>query len=451
MTKKYFAIFSILAAVCGCAGDIPYRHKGFSEMPECRQVYEQHTDDSEVKYAKKSMESVCWDRSCEERSSYDLLFVEFDDQGWVQGTADRTGMAQDHLDALFKRLNDLRVQYKDRGLLLIVFVHGWHHNADANDGNVRNFRKYLRDTELLEGKDGRRVVGLYVGWRGESVTFPGLDMLTFWDRKNTAERVAQGSVREFFSKLDSFHDVAQDHGDTKGVRMMTIGHSFGGLVTFEALSSEFLRDAARYKPHEAEGKERPRHLARFGDLVIIVNPAFEGVRYEPVKTAGLRLPPLEKNQLPLAIVATSTADWATGKAFPAARFFNGLFESSPGEESKASRRTVGHNDRYTTHRLFLCTRDDADCWNACAESDEVAHMASITRDGIQEKEYLCDGLRLTTTPEWAPLGNPYWVVETTGDLIGDHNDIFNPNFVSFIRQMYLATITATEKKERKRE
>ena len=67
-------------------------------------------------------------------------------------------------------------------------------------------------------------------------------------------------------------------------------------------------------------------------------------------------------------------------------------------------------------------------------------MAAFSLKGVQPGAYLCDGLNLTTTAEWAPTGNPYWVVETTGDVIQDHYDIFIPNFVSFMRQMYLTVI-----------
>ncbi|OGW34254.1 MAG: hypothetical protein A2X58_03810 [Nitrospirae bacterium GWC2_56_14] len=444
-----FTSLIALLVTAGCSGDIPYRTESFSEMPECGKIYEEHSSDQKIKkYAPDSVDARCWGRAAEERAAYDLLFTEFDDQGWVQGTAGRKGIARDHHDLLFRRLNDLLAKYQDhqqyQGLMLVVFVHGWHHNAEANDGNVREFRKLLgslaQDAHLLAGKEkGRRLVGLYVGWRGESVTFPGLNYLTFWDRKNTAERVSQGSVRELFAKLDVFHDRSGDGHGSKGVRMLTIGHSFGGLVTFEALSSEFLRDAARYQD-EGEKDLRRRPLSRFGDLVIIVNPAFEGVRYEPIKVAGQRLPPLAASQPPLAIIATSTADWATGMAFPVARFFNSLFESDPKEERAANRKTVGHNDRYTTHRLSVCKTDDAECWNACAEN-EFAHMAVFSLKGVQPGEYLCNGLNLTTTKEWAPTGNPYWVVETTGDVIKDHYDMFNPYFISFVRQMYLSVAT----------
>ena len=446
MTRSLrFIPLVLLLVLFGCSRDIPYRTEGFREMPECKAIYEQHAADQRVKYSPDSIDARCWKREAEERTAYDLLFAEFDDQGWLQNTSGRTGLAQDHLDLLFRKLNDLLAHHQDQGLMLVVFVHGWHHNAGANDTNVRGFRALLgslvQDVHVLAGenKKGRRVVGLYVGWRGESVTSPGLNYLTFWDRKNTAERVSQGSVRELFAKLDAFHDRNGDDKGSKGVRMITIGHSFGGLVAFEALSSEFLRDAARYRTTGPGGGERPKQLSRFGDLVIIVNPAFEGVRYEPVKAAAQRLPPLEANQPPLAIIATSTADWATGLAFPAARFFNTLFETDPKEERIANRKTVGHNDRYTTHRLSVCKPDDADCWSACAD-DEFAHMAAFSLRDRPSGAYLCDGLTLASTKEWAPTGNPYWVVETTGDVMKDHDDIFNPYFISFVRQMYLSAI-----------
>ena len=256
MTRRLLLACAAAVALAGC-GTIPYRVDGFVDKPECRRIYDVYDDVSprNANVPEEVRASPCWLRAKEERDEYDLLVVEFDDQGWVQGTSDLTRPARDHLDAFFAELDRVYAANRDNGLSLAVFVHGWHHNADARDANVSDFRLLLRDLVIAErgrklsaapaAATGPRVVGVYVGWRGESVSVPGLRLTTFWERKNTAERVAQGSVREFFERMDFLRDRGRDRHGQRNVRMLTIAHSFGGLITFESLSSDFLRAAVR--------------------------------------------------------------------------------------------------------------------------------------------------------------------------------------------------------------
>jgi len=463
LTRLLLPSCAVAAALAGC-GTIPYRVDGLVDKPECRRIYDAYDDISprNKSVPDEVLASPCWRRAKEERDDYDLLIVEFDDQGWAQGTSDLTRPARDHLDTFFGELDRLYKANPDNGLSLVVFVHGWHHNADARDANVSDFRLLLRDlviaekgrkaSEVLSAARGPRVVGVYVGWRGESITVPGLRQATFWERKNTAERVAQGSVREFFARMDFLRDRGRDTHGERNVRMLTIGHSFGGLITFESLSSDFLRAAVR-----STGEA---YVSRLGDIVVIVNPAFEGARYEPLLVAGQRMTGVKKDQLPVAIVATSTADEATGTLFPMARRVSTIFETTPGAEGDAIVKAVGHNDRYTTHRLAVCDKDDAACASTCRMpqvrarettadirrmleqdiGDEYRLMRGIGQRGFKAREYLCNGLKLESTANWVPNANPFWVVSTTGDIMKDHNDIFNARFVSFIRQMYLGVI-----------
>lgn len=468
-------VFSTVVAVglAGC-GEIPYRKDGFAVNPDCRALYNRiddiSTDNKEISAGDRS--SPCWLRAREERDDYDLLFVEFDDQGWVRDTSNLTRPAkEDFLDTFYNQLKQLYDDNRDNGLSLVVFVHGWHHNAGAEDENVTNFRRFVRDVSVAEkimnaGKKEPRVVGIYVGWRGESITVPILRKVTFWERKNTAERVAQGSVRELFARLDFLRDrgrtgvrfdalsMKERPGDGgRNVRMLTIGHSFGGLITYEALSSEFVGAAAR-----STGDD---YVSRLGDLVVIVNPAFEGARYEPLMAAGQRIRQLKKNQLPVVIVATSRADWATRAAFPLARQFSTFLERTPGKEDDAIVYAVGHNSRYRTHWLAPCSEGDTDCASRCKGQPAVQQsakgagpsadqiraefelMKGIGSKGLSEegKDYLCSNLRLTSTENWKPEKNPFWVVSTEKQLMEGHNDIFNPLFMSFIRQMYFGVIS----------
>ncbi len=469
-----------IAVLLGGCGRIPYRTEGLASRPDCQALYDKHDDITvdNKKIPAGIVDDPCWLRAKEERNNYDLMFMEFDDQGWVQDSKGRQGKSEDYFDAFFDELGKIYDANQENGLSVVVFVHGWHHNADPRDRNVTEFRHLLRDIAIMEqgrklddaepAKSGRRVLGIYIGWRGESITVPVLNNLTFWERKNTAERVSQGSVLEFFSRMDLIRDrgrkgvpmseinIRDRKSDaTNNVRMLTIGHSFGGLITYEALGGEFIRVASRSRSGD--------YVSRLGDLVIIANPAFEGSRYEPLRLAGRRLQKFEDNQLPVIIVATSQADLATGTAFPLARRFNTLFESTPGPEGDAIVKAVGHNERYTTHQLALCDKSDEKCARTCFDEqksrssenredikadirEELKLMRSLVKTGIGKELYLCGGLQLKGTENWSPEANPFWVVSTTKDIMNGHNDIFNPNFVSFIRQMYLSVILETDRK-----
>jgi hypothetical protein len=75
---------------------------------------------------------------------------------------------------------------------------------------------------------------------------------------------------------------------------------------------------------------------------------------------------------------------------------------------------------------------------------EYDYMRRIVKNGFGTQEYLCGGLTLSSTQQWHPKDNPYWVVQTSDSVIRDHNDVFNPHFITFIRQLYLALIFARE-------
>lgn len=488
MVKRVLLAIAVALGLGGCAGSIPYRTSGYAADPKCQTLYDRYDDITPKNKVATDADrnNPCWLRAHEERDNYDLLTIEFDEQGWVQGSSDLMRPSkEDHLDKFFRQLSNIYKENQKNGLSLVLFIHGWHHNADAKDRNVTEFRWLLRDISIAEeGRTltdktgegaGPRVVGIYVGWRGESLTVPYLNEVTFWERKNTAERVAQGSVRELFSRLDYFRDRARTNGSwddlsrndrpgqgDRNVRMLTIGHSFGGLITYEALSSDFVRFAVR-----ANDKD---FVSRLGDVVVIVNPAVEGARYEALMVAGQRITALKAGQLPVVIVATSTADTATRKYFSWARTVSTLLERTPGHEGDAIVKAVGHNDRYRTHDLKLCDKDDKNCSAACSTprvtqrfsakgmdrksgedyssrlkqdiGDEFNLMRGIAEKGFEKKQYLCHGLQLEATPNQIPEKNPFWVVSTTEEIINNHNDIFNPNFVSFIRQMYLGVISA---------
>src|SRR5512135_116803 len=184
MTRVTVAwIAAQLLGLAACAGPVPYRPDGFAAAPGCAAVYKATAGPGEKIH---EPQSACWRRAIEEHGDYDLLFAEFDDQGWMPGAAaDPPADGGDYLQRLFDELQGHVDRAGKTGISLVVFVHGWHHSAAADDNNVIAFRALLKDVKKMEDAGGGRpVVGLYVGWRGDSLRVKGLDALTFWDRKN---------------------------------------------------------------------------------------------------------------------------------------------------------------------------------------------------------------------------------------------------------------------------
>jgi alpha-beta hydrolase superfamily lysophospholipase len=61
----------------------------------------------------------------------------------------------------------------------------------------------------------------------------------------TAHRVAEGSVREVLARAKALRDAVDasswpGHQDHRNTRMVTIGHSFGGLIVYSALAQYFM-------------------------------------------------------------------------------------------------------------------------------------------------------------------------------------------------------------------
>lgn len=381
----------------------------------------------------------------EEYPDYFIGFAEFDDQGWAYSNGLQLKIINQRIAA------DLaNPAYKNRDFLVLVFVHGWHHNAHDNDSNVQQFRQMVDiaanglETGIENGflKTHRRVIGIYVGWRGESVNATPFNYLTVIDRRNAAERVAKGAVRQLFANLRQQQLAAQgalgDHDPTPArMRTVVIGHSFGGLIAFSALSQAELNEltlnegeSSRYcDPHDPRGVgvQRP---ATWPDALILINPAFEASRYESfdqlMRSAGTCTPPLSPaapsaspNRLvvPHFIVVASETDHWTGKYFTIGRSVTTLFEGydrttpdATRAERNANLHSIAYVDAYRTHRLTLTT---------AAPFKAVAH-AEPTLAGT------------------APFASPVWVLMASDAIIHGHDGFLYGQLNKKDPQPYLA-------------
>ncbi len=380
---------------------------------------------------------------------YRLGFIEYSDQGLLR---DR-GQMHTVLDTYYP------IAGKD-DVLLVVFVHGWHHNAKPRDTNVDKFRELLKKLAQVESRSefSRKVLGVYIGWRGESITIPVITHSTFWDRKNTAHNVGLQGVTELLLRLEEIVNVkaAMDASVPRPLnsRLVTIGHSFGGAVLFTSLQQILADRFIDSRPDKSFSSD----ASGLGDLVVLINPAFEALRYATlydISQEGCRR--YSPGQLPKLAILTSETDYATGWAFPAGRFFSTLFErettlerhdcNGPGsankvkleiDEGEANLKTVGHFEPYITHRLNPAEKP--------SESTPVLNYHDLQKIWSQQKKssvFSFENSELQHLGKTVPH-NPYLNIQVDTRLIPNHNDIWQNEIISFLRDLIMITTTPGE-------
>ena len=340
-------------------------------------------------------------------NDFTLGFVELDDQGQFY----------DHgqVDALIKLLkNEHEPQY------ITIYIHGWHHNASDNDFNVRRFKESLK--ELKKGNPSYKVTGIYVGWRGETLSIPLLRMLTFWDRKEVSEEVGRNALLDFLLRIES----AVKPNSLSRNRLLTIGHSLGASVLFNALHQVLLQRLVQ--PENAE----PR--IGFGDLVVLINPALEAMRFATLKDAAVRFSHdfgFSHQQKPLLLIATSEADTTTKNTFAISRKFTTVFEKhhplsatqyeSITEETlsewELDNTAIGHFEQFITHRLETDSPAGED-YNCSAPPGWLTTAMS-------QKSKANSSLAPIATMQLHPLNhfdsyNPYWIIRTNKNILPSH-------------------------------
>ncbi|HEX7191392.1 MAG TPA: hypothetical protein VF381_07450 [Thermoanaerobaculia bacterium] len=417
----------------------------------------------------------------ENGKNFDIGVIEINDDGFSNEA--QTRQVLDHV----------RDHGLTEGALIVTFVHGWHHGPRVCDRDICCFRRVLDRIAAARNSKGP-VTGIYIGWRGESISAPVLNGFTFWDRKRIAQNNGRMDGAQVLLELDDMYRKARrTNGDD--ITMVTVGHSFGGALVFSAmkqlvtgsvgdilgqpsLSFEGKHPCGKLSPDDcsyrivraeedrvaaAKGGHKA-HRARMGDLVVLVNPAIEASQYQafdsdlpdtpfPTYWPTDKTKPYADDQLPVLMTVASEADQAVGVAFPIGRFFSGFHD--PRIWAHGSLHTgMGHYEPQLTHRLDY-TGDVSKL-----RSDEAALVKSnpvcqCTKNfSASELEIASNNLDLTGTDQWfgklhfALSANrdpktwdkhsPYLVVQTTGNVISEHSDIYNPVFVSFLTKYIVA-------------
>ncbi|MBW8865171.1 MAG: hypothetical protein JF609_09675 [Verrucomicrobia bacterium] len=475
----------LLAVVAGCTLNEPYRRN--LPDPDHRGV------DLDCDCNRPGVTTNCF--AVESNSVYGLGFVEFDDQGWFWSHQQWSAVKEE-----IKAENAATTN----GMTIIVFVHGWKNNSAADNGNVQMFRRAL--AKMAGTVRNRRFFGVYVGWRGLSTVSdilpPGGMELSFYERKAVAERIGhQGAATQVFTELEVMQDEFNETKPATRPRaeLVIIGHSFGGQIVYSAISqilterlilATHKKEAKTEKTEKAEDEPPPVHS--LGDLVILLNPAFEASIYENLNalaTSGQIHYP--HSQRPVLAIFTSTGDWGTGAIFPIGRFFSTLFEaarqSGPGNvwetnrmnlrknptpgEYKAIMKTVGHDGDFINFDLKYKELGKApviapsnptnadELWQLQLNLDDLnttlAHnnkrqskhetmqpyvfTGAYTNNSKQKIDYTCTlEPRAGKTNNYSyNLRNPFLNVAVDTHIMSGHNDIENPVVLNFLREFIL--------------
>jgi len=375
---------------------------------------------------------------------FHLGFIEYDDQGQLR---DREQMR--------KVLDTYSTITGTDDVIVVVFVHGWQHTAAPGDSNVESFKQLLagisRNETVASQQDKRatrKVLGVYIGWRGSSSVLPILKYLTFWNRKNTANKVGMRGVTEVLLKLAKIINVkariAMSESKPLSSRLTIIGHSFGAQVVHTALQGVL---ADRMIDTRGD-KIFQKNYKHFANMVILINPAFEALRVSTLFDMSQEdCRDYPKGNPPSLVMLTSEADKITRYVFPYIGRSLVLFESHEDinrqictedgvakitiNEFEADRTTVGHFKPYQTHKLAPLQDKNIRKSNFNYRSFKKAWVGQSFGSQLD-----FEGVKLTHLGRTHPL-NPYLNIYVDGSLIKNHNDIWGNGVTGFLRDMIL--------------
>ena len=344
---------------------------------------------------------------------------------------------------------------KTTNVIVVAFVHGWNHNAAPDDENLRDFAKSMADTRFrlidaanpesaiyrasrdnLTGTENLSVVSIYIGWRGRSLPWI-LNYATFWDRKAIAERVGEGDIREFLLRLNGLYRNQQsERRNGKSQTFMgltTFGHSFGGQVLFRAVSTEIENELiARTGAHGNSDttSSEVSDLSGFGDLVVLINPAFEAMQFERISQLSGRIR-FGKQQNPVLLVVSSAGDVARQILFPIGRQLDAIFLRPgfrPGQRALWT-QALGEYEPTRTHQIDILDKHYplTPAFDPSIYLEDACSIASLDLTNVPS----IAGVRLTPNQNHR-ANNPFIVAHASTSVVLDHSTVFETTLRKFL-------------------
>ena len=307
------------------------------------------------------------------------------------------------------------------GKMVLMYVHGWKHDASSEDEDFRHFKALLQELAEQEERAGqfRQVVGVYIGWPGSATRFPILEEFTFWGRKRAADRVAQAA---YVSKLIGAIGSIICQRDNPDDFFVAIGHSFGARVLYSATAQVLLQNLQYAHPGNKGGNYKFVHGP--ADLVVLLNPAFEAAMYTAFDSSRRWKEQFNDKQQPLLLSIATTNDWATKFFFPLGQ----VFDLEWRERQKA---TLGNYSQYTTHDLVVSPARNSPAVGVPWYDENCQGGVCLRRRADKHDDQKSSPLD--------QKGNPFIIAETGPELLDGHNGIWGSRFrdwlIGFIRTL----------------
>lgn len=249
-------------------------------------------------------------RALASSDSYTLAFLEMDAKGNATVPTQAPEL-QAHLAARKKA---------GQQNIVVVYVHGWRHDAAIRDGDAVKFRRVLGYTRAalnarcIEAGTycDAALTGIFVGWPGRLINEGFTDdrpnrgvgfrvgslsaLASFWDRYNLSCRLGSGAnchpapvaardapLRRILTEIEG--TLRLRPGNPAADKMLVLGHSLGGNMLATMLRADVEKAVSRHQPGSVM---RPP----VGDLVVLINPAssaenWTGIQRAERKRAGL--------------------------------------------------------------------------------------------------------------------------------------------------------------------
>ena len=435
LSLSAIAAGAVVLCTAGCAGNRPFR----TRLAPC------DTTPTNAACAKAAIEVT---------PEYKIGVVEFDDQGWFWDRAQLNAV-----EKIIRTEAAIGQSTNAEGIIMVLFVHGWKNNAAYDNENVEMFRAMLKELkraeEIQSGIDKhntRKIVGVYAGWRGLSAKLEPFKELSFWERKNTAHKVGHGAMTELLADLENIQKASNRaiRPDAPKTELIIVGHSFGGAAVYSAISqivTERFVDTIK----------RDRPLKPLGDVVILLNPAFEASRHYNLNELAVSISHYPESQRPVLAIFTSKGDWATHYAFPIGRFFSTAFQKNRHDKWQlaANRDAVGWFKPFITHDLVYDTNASATATRPGTLNPKNRKQGIRSQQKMQESvqnvqsqrqkwhpnaptpaEYSFDDCRLKPRSGFRP-GDPLMIVSVHKKIMSGHGDIANPVLINFLREFIL--------------
>jgi hypothetical protein len=292
-----------------------------------------------------------------------------------------------------------------RSKFVVIYVHGWKHNASKDDTDLDHFQQWIK--RLSESRsENEDVVGIYVSWPGQSIDIPIINNLTFWGRKGSADRVS--AAANFSKLLSSIVSISRARNNPNDF-IVGIGHSFGARILFSGVSPLLL--------HEVQTHHPGIRLGTYGafkgilDLTVLLNPAFEATRYTAFDSIRRWQENVHSRQQPILLSISTNNDYATQYAFPIGQVIGTRWH-------ERERTTLGNYNNYTTHRLQM------------VDSSKTANE----QQNFWFDHFCNPRICLSRSEDKRQPGNPFLVAATDASIIDGHNGVWDDLFLDWLAE-----------------